>query len=268
VPVSYYWEALFCNADLFEMYDLELPADWEKLGAAVMKFRELGIPPISVSLSDYPHCLLEAMMLACCSPTDQAARPASSAELPASWVTSLELIRGLHGAGAFGSNAIQSNEQDTSRAFLEKEAGMQFDGSWFVARIPEECWNNTVVVPFPVYAPEADPTALAGGMSMGFYITRAAWNDLQRREAAVSLLRTLTTDEMRAKLSERNADDALGESIKALLAGASKLCSPVGERMTPEARDILFSSIPGIAEGTKDPASVLREVADMGAFAN
>jgi len=122
------------------------------------------------------------------------------------------------------------------------------------------------VLPFPVYAPAADPTALVGDMSMGFYITRAAWDDPQRREAAVSLLETLTSDEMLSKLGGQRADDILGESIQAMLAGATQLCKPVGERMTPEGHEALFAGIPGVASGARAAAELLREVADMGAF--
>jgi len=266
VPVTYYWKALYCNADLFEANGLALPTDWEKLGAAVMKFRELGIPPIAVSLADYPHHLFEALMLAACSPADQAASPRSAAELPASWIEAVGLFPGLYGAGTFGQNALTASELETSQAFIEKEAAMQFDGSWFLSRIPEETMNSIVVVPFPVYAAAADPTALVGDMSMGFYITRAAWNDPQRREAAVSLLEALTAEDMLSKLGGQRAEDILGESIQAMLAGATQLCKPVGERMRPEAHEALFAGIPGVASGAKSAAELLREVMDMGAF--
>lgn len=267
VPVSLYWEALYCNKDLFDTHGLELPTDWDKLGAAVMKFRELGITPIAVSLSDFPQYIVEAAMLASGSPADQGANPINAAGMPGSWVEGMNLIRGLYGAGALGQSATQTDEMESSQAFREKEAAMQFDGSWFAATIPQESWNSTVVVPFPAYASNADPSALIGGMSMGFYITRAAWDDPARREAAVSLLQALTTEDMLAKLGESSAGDALGESIKAMLSRATKLCKPIGERMKPEARDAWFSNISGIAEGSKDAAAVMGEVVDMGAFA-
>ena len=266
VPVNYYWEALYCNADLFETHGLELPTSWEKLGAAVMAFRELGIPPIAVSLTDYPYHVFEALMLADCSPAEQQASPRSGAEAPDSWAEALGLFQRLYGAGTFGQNALHASELETSKAFIEKEAAMQFDGSWFLSRIPEESMNSTVVIPFPVRASTADPTALVGDMSMGFYITRAAWNDPQRREAAVSLLQALTTGEMLAKLGEPHADDILGESIQAMLAGASKLCKPVGERMSPEAHETLFSGIPGIVRGDVEAAELLQKIIEMGAF--
>ena len=116
------------------------------------------------------------------------------------------------------------------------------------------------------YGDYADPAALVGDMSMGFYITRAAWNDPQRREAALSLLEALTADDLLPQLGGQRADDALGESIQALLAGAAKLCKPVGERMTPEAHAALFAGIPGVASGARDAAALLQEIADMGGF--
>ena len=267
IPVTYYWEALYCNADLFETHGLELPTSWEKLGAAVMKFRESGIPPIALSLTDYPHHMFEALMLATCSPADQGASPQGAADMPASWADALDLFRGLYGAGTFGQNSLHASELETSQAFIDKEAAMQYDGSWFLSRIPEESMNSTVVIPFPVYTTAADPAALVGNMSMGFYITRAAWDDPQRREAAVSLLQALTTVEILSKLvGEPHADDILGESIQAMLAGATKLYKPVGERLTSDAHEILFSSIPGVATGDTQAVDLLQQVIEMGAF--
>lgn len=266
VPVSFYWEALYCNKDLFEANNLELPTDWAKLGTAVKAFREQGIPPIAASFSDLPNYLVEASLLINTSAAEHAAAPASAAEAPASWAESMQLLRALYQAGAFGQNALETTEMDTTKAFVEKEAAMQFDGSWFVRSIPEESWDSTVVVPFPVYSASADPTTLIGDMTMGFYITRAAWDDPQRRDAAVSLLQALTAEGVVERLGESNATGALGDSIKALLSGATRLVNPVSERMTADARALWFASIPGLLNGTKDGAAVMSEVLDMGAF--
>ncbi len=267
VPINYYWEALYCNKDLFETNGLELPTDWGKLGTAVMKFRDLGIPPISTSLADYPHYIVEAAILASGSPTDYSSTPHSSAETPTSWAEGVKLVRELYAAGALGQNAVQTTDMESAQAFRDKEAAMHFDGSWFVGTIPPESYDSTVVVPFPSFSPSSDPTALIGGMSMGFYITRAAWDDPARRDAAVSLLQALTTDEMRAALGESLANDALRESIKAMLGNATRLCPPIADRMTPEARELWMSSIGAVAGGQKDSAELMKEVVDSGAFA-
>ena len=65
VPVRGYWEGLYVHTDLFELYHAPLPTDWHSLLEAIRIFRENGIVPIAISLSDIPHYLAEMSLLAC-----------------------------------------------------------------------------------------------------------------------------------------------------------------------------------------------------------
>ena len=257
VPLNGYMIGLFINRDQFELFGLEPPTDWGKLEAAIAKFREVGVTPIAAALSDYPNCLAEVAILASGSAADHRARPASAADMPSSWAEGMDLLRRLHAMGAFPANAGQITDTDAVRMFLEKDAAMRIDGTWFAGAIPPESWDSTAVLPFPAHSPAADPAAVVGEMQMGFYISRSAWEDSQRREAAVKLVQALTTEEMRGKLSYA-CGDAMLRSIDAMLRDMRTLCAPLGDAMIPEARDAWFQAIPGIAEGTRDPAAVMR----------
>ena len=101
VPVRGYWEGLYVHTDLFEQYGAPLPKDWASLLEAIKIFRENGILPIAISLSDIPHYLAEMSLLACASKEDLAARPKTFEEVPASWLEAMSLIRELAEAGAF-----------------------------------------------------------------------------------------------------------------------------------------------------------------------
>ena len=59
VPTTGYWEGLFCNKDLFDQYDLELPTDWASLEKAITTFKENDIIPIACSLNNVPHYWIE-----------------------------------------------------------------------------------------------------------------------------------------------------------------------------------------------------------------
>ena len=74
VPVRGFWEGLYVHTDLFEQYGAPLPADWDSLLEAVRIFRENGIVPIAVSLSDIPHYLAEMALLACAAREELQAR--------------------------------------------------------------------------------------------------------------------------------------------------------------------------------------------------
>ena len=129
VPVRSYWEGLFCNTDLFEKYGVELPTTWDRLVAAIRTFRQNGVVPLSVSLSDVPHYLAEFALLAACTPDQYQLRPAAGEAVPASWIAGTTLIRTLYQLGAFPDNVNTTDENYTSQLFRDKRSAMQLDGS-------------------------------------------------------------------------------------------------------------------------------------------
>lgn len=254
IPVRSFWEGLFVNVDLLERYGLELPTDWDKLTAAVARFRAEGIVPIAVSLTDIPHYLAEFAILACGTPQEHMARPTCLAEVPDSWYEGMSLIRELYEMGAFASDVSATTEAVTSQMFREKKAAMQIDGSWFANGIPQESMDTTLVIPFPVHSAGADPTAIIGGMSMGFYLTRRAWDDPEKRDAAVELLSFLTSAENAAKLGGFRFSGRLLESSYQMVEQAEHMLSPFQDAMSKEAREVwLLECIPAVADGSMSP---------------
>ena len=110
VPVRGYWEGLYVHTDLFEKYGAPLPTDWDALLEAVRIFRENGITPIAISLSDIPHYLAEMAILSCAGKEEQQARPRTAEEVPGSWLEAMRVIRELTEAGAFADNAFATYE--------------------------------------------------------------------------------------------------------------------------------------------------------------
>lgn len=200
IPVRAFWEGLFVNKDLFEQNGLELPTDWAKLETAIAKFNEVGIVPIAVSFADVPHYITEFSIIASGTPEQHMARPANIGEVPQSWKDGMALLNTLYKLGAFAKDANATTEAVTSQMFRDKKAAMQLDGSWFANGIAEGSWETTTVMPFPAYAKDADPTAFIGGVSMGFYLSRKAWDDPAKRDAAVSLLAYLATGDNAQRL--------------------------------------------------------------------
>ena len=251
IPVRSFWEGLFVNTDLFARYDLELPTTWERLETAIARFRAEGVVPISASLSDIPHYLAEMAVLVCGSPEEHAARPGTLSEVPRSWFEGMALIRRLYELGAFADNVTATNESMASQLFRDKKAAMQIDGSWFANSIPETGMNTTIVMPMPAYAPEADPDAFIGGVSMGFYLTRRAWEDVDRRDAAVQLLAWFAKEENLALLGNSHLTGALRESVEEMLSHREAMLRPFQDDMSKEAREVwLLDCVSAVAEGT------------------
>ncbi|MBE5796578.1 MAG: extracellular solute-binding protein [Clostridiales bacterium] len=267
IPVRPFWEALFVNTDLFERYGVALPDTWDKLETAIRRFTEEGVVPISVSLSDIPHYLVEMSILVCSSPEEYAARPASLEEVPASWYEGMALIRRLYQLGAFADNASATTEEMSSQLFRTKKAAMQIDGSWFANSIPQESMDTTIVMPMPAYAEDADPQAFVGGTSMGFYLTRRAWEDPARRDAAVQLLAWLTGKDSVRALGGMELTGALLESSYALLEHSGSMYRPLQDDMNRLARETwLLNCVPAVAEGSMTPEECWQTVMALQAF--
>lgn len=248
VPVRGYWEGLYVNTDLFEACGLALPSDWETLTAAIRGFREAGIVPISVSLTDIPHYLAEFSLLACATPEEQQARPRTLEEVPASWFRAMELIRELYEMGAFAENANATYESAATALFRNKQAAMQFDGSWLAVSLPPENMETTAVMAMPLRNGEGTADCFIGGVSMGFYLTRRAW-DSPRRDAAVSLLAALTHPDSLKRLGNQAITGRLLQSAYAMAEGR-QMVAPLQDAMNREAREAwLLECIPAVAEG-------------------
>ena len=267
IPVRPFWEGLFCNVDLFEQVGAELPTTWDKLADAIGKFKAAGIVPISVSFSDVPHYIADVTLLAAGSEADYLARPKAGEPAPQAWIEGNATIRKLYELGAFPADVNATTEAVTSQMFKDKKAAMQMDGSWFANGIAPENYDTTVVLPFPVTSENAQPTAFMGGVSMGFYLSRKAWNDPAKRDAAVDLLATLTTGENAVALAAFQFKGKLLESSYEMLnAGVKTMYGPVQDSMDPEARSYWFSQISGIADGTVDPAKAWEGVMALKPF--
>lgn len=163
----------------------------------------------------------------------------------------MPLIRRLYALGAFADNVTATNESMASQLFRDKKAAMQIDGSWFANSIPQAGMDTTIVMPIPAYAPQADPHAFIGGVSMGFYLTRRAWEDPARRDMAVRLLAWFAREENLAMLGNSHLTGALQASAGEMLAHRDVMLRPFQDDMSKEAREAwLLDCVAAVAEGT------------------
>ena len=265
VPVRGFWEGLYVHTDLFEQYGAPLPEDWPSLLEAIRIFRENGIVPIAISLSDIPHYLAEMSLLACVTAEEQRARPKSFEEVPASWLEAMEVIRELAEAGAFAENAGSTFERASTDLFLEKKAAMQMDGSWLASSFSPEMMETIAVLPMPRRNGEGTSDCYLGGVSMGFYLTRRAWES-ERRDAAVALLAELTGEDSIRRLGNTTISGRLLDSAEALREGR-QMVGPLQDVMNGKAREVwLLECIPAVAEGKMTPEECWRRVMALDPF--
>ena len=265
MPVRGYWEGLYVHTDLFEQYGAPLPKDWASLLEAIRIFRENGIIPIAISLSDIPHYLAEMAVLACATREEQQARPMTFEEVPASWFEAMTVIRELAEAGAFADNAWSTYETASTDLFLRKQAAMQMDGSWLDSAFPSGAMNTLVVLPMPRRDGEGASDCYLGGVSMGFYLTRRAWES-GHRDAAVALLADLTSEESIRELGSSSLSGRLLDSAEDMKADR-QMVSPLQDAMNSKAREVwLLECIPAVAAGKMTPEECWRRVMALNPF--
>ena len=265
VPVRGYWEGLYVHTDLFEQYNAPLPKDWNSLLEAIRIFRENDIIPIAISLSDIPHYLAEMAVLSCASQEEQQARPSTYEEVPASWFEAMAAIRELAEAGAFADNAWTTYNDAATNLFLNKRAAMQLEGSWLDSAFPNRMMDTLSVLPMPRHDGEGLSDCYLGGVSMGFYLTRRAW-DSGHRDAAVALLKELTSEESIRLLGLSSLSGKLLDSVGDMKAGR-EMVSPLQDAMNNKARETwLLECIPAVASGKMTPEECWQRVMELNPF--
>lgn len=267
VPTTGYWEGLFCNKDLFDQFDLELPTDWENMTKAIEVFNANGIVPIAVSLNNVPHYWVEFLMLSAAGPEEYSKVPTQA---PADWAKGLEMFKTLREMGAFPVDTDTIDNDLAGELFKNKQAAMQLDGSWYAGGVLDQ--DNTVVVAFPVIpGGKAEPGALVGGISSGFYITKKAWEDPDKKEAAVKFVMAHTNKESVTTYWGGNGAAAsdvepldnmtpLGISGLTYSSSATSISAPTDSRLSQEAYNTLIAGIVDVSTGERTPQELLDEV--------
>lgn len=272
VPTTGYWEGLFCNKDLFDKYNLELPTDWDKLVNAINTFNENDIVPIAVSLNNVPHYWVEFLMLSAAGPDEYTTVPKTA---PQSFVKGLEMFKTLRDMGAFPVDTDTIDNDLAGELFKSKQAAMQLEGSWYAGGVTDQ--ENTVVVAFPTIPDGKAPAgALVGGISSGFYITKKAWEDPEKREAAVKFVMAHTNKDAVTLYWGGNGQAAcavdpledmtpLGISGLEYSSKATSISAPTDSRISQEAYNTLISGIVDVSTGKKAASDLLNEVLEISA---
>ncbi len=287
VPVNGFWEAMFVNTEVLKAAGVEIPgADytWDAFLEDCQKIKDAGYAPIAAALGNIPHYWWEFCIFNNGNVKDHLTIPASVDEAGA-WVAGMEDIKALYEAGYFPENTLSATDDETFAMFMEDKAAFLIDGSWKVGGIVGNCQSDPEdpatldaekLDKFTVtYVPgkgERKATDLIGGMSSGYYISTAAWEDEEKRDAAVDFVMHMISDEVVAKFAQHTAsalksapavDEAQFNSlqIKAMemMAGTTSLTGAVQDLFNGECRVPTFDGMPDIVTGNVSPEEAVAE---------
>ncbi|MFI3313670.1 MAG: extracellular solute-binding protein [Eubacteriales bacterium] len=267
VPVNGFWEGMFVNKNVLDAAGVEVPgADytWEQFLIDCEAIKEAGFAPVAVSLAEVPHYWFDFAVFNNGSVENHLDLAVSADdEVGQKWADGMDDIKELYELGYLPSNTMTATDAETVQMFGEDMAAFLIDGSWklgyFTENYPDDLEKFALA-----YVPakgDREATELLGGISMGYYITRQAWEDVARREAALDFISHMTSD-TNVSLFSKTAVTALNsgvilteeltsieESAIAMCAGATAIVGPVQDLMTAEAREDLFANVKNVAVG-------------------
>lgn len=272
VPATGYWENLFVNRAVLDACGIAVPSadyTWEQFLLDCETIRAHGYTPLACSLFQVPHYLFEFAVL-------NNGNIENHLELPAvdesgklvdnvagrKWVAALEDIRELYERGFLPETTLTATDAETVTMFAEGQAAFMIDGSWQVGYLAEHYPDRIpdyVVSCVPAKG-ERKATEAIGGISMGYFITRRAWENPETRDAAVAFVTYLTDDivlstfvktevtalENGASPDGLNTLEQSAANTNALLTGVT---GAVQDTISPGAKSILFANIPQVVTG-------------------
>ena len=266
VPATGYWENLFVNKSVLKECGVSIPGpdyDWESFLADCEKIRQAGCTPVACSLFEIPHYLFEFAVLNNGTLETHLDVPRLDAEgklirdaAAESWIAGIEDIKALYEAGYLPDDTLTATDAETVADFAEGRAAFLIDGSWKVGYFTEyypEHLDDYVVCCVPGKG-ERKATEAIGGISMGYYITRKAWNDAQKREAAVSFVFHMTSEEVLSSFvttevtalidgTSQAGLNAIQQSAAETNAHITGIVGAVQDMISGEAKSELFADI-------------------------
>lgn len=271
ISVYGYWEGLFVNKKVLNACGIEIPgADytWDQFVADCRVIRDNGYTPIACSLMQIPHYWFEYCVFNNGTVASHTRVPNHAGdELGQNWVAGLNDIKELYDEGFFPENTNEVDDSVTSMMILNDEAAFLLEGSWKVGWFQDNARamgidvDNFAVTYFPTKGVRK-PTDAIGGFSMGYSITRRAWEDPAKRQTCVDFVTAMTTDEVASEFGALTVTalkngviqsgeelDLLAVSTVEMTKGCTAMVPATQDSLSPTARDVLFRDISNIMTG-------------------
>lgn len=274
VPLIGYWESMFVNKKVLADSGVAVPGagyTWDQFLADCEKIKNAGFTPIAVSLQEVPHYWFEFVVYNQGSPQNHLDLPVSADDaVGQKWVAGLEDIKVLYERNYLPANTLTATDSETCQMMVDNKAAFLIDGSWKIGWFVDNAANlDDFTVTYVPGKGDRKATDIIGGLSMGYYITRKAWDDPDKRKACVDFVTAMTTDEVVSTFSFvaitalKNGTVAPVDANSLQLAaiemnkGATGIAPATQDGLPSEVRADLFSSIKDIVTGGKTAAEAL-----------
>ena len=266
IPSSGFWENMFVNTKVLADCGVAVPGPdytWDQFLKDCQTIKDKGYTPIACSLFEVPHYWFEFCVMNSGTLANQLDIPASAEDAAGQkWCAALNDMKDLYEKGFFPVNTLTATDPETVQLFGDGEAAFLIDGSWkvthFVDNYPENLENFAIS-----YVPakgERKASEAIGGISMGYFITKKAWDDPAKQAAAVDFVKHMTSDDVMSTfvttevtaLKNGAAPSGLNPLQQAAADANANITGVVGavqDTITGEAKADLFGNVQNVVTG-------------------
>nr|WP_325211713.1 extracellular solute-binding protein [uncultured Oscillibacter sp.] len=266
VPSSGFWENMFVNTKVLSDCGVAVPGPdytWDQFLTDCQAIKDKGYTPIACSLFEVPHYWFEFCVMNNGTLANQLDLPASADDAAGQkWVAALNDIKDLYEKGFFPANTLTATDAETVQLFGDGEAAFLIDGSWkvthFVDNYPEHL--DEFAISYVPAKGERKASEAIGGISMGYFITKKAWDDPAKREAAVEFVKHMTSDEVMSTFvttevtalkngASPSGLNALQQSAADANANITGVVGAVQDTVSSECKTDLFGNVQNVVTG-------------------
>ncbi len=194
---------IWYNTAIFEEYGLAPPTTWDEFLAVIATLAEAGETPIVTGNNElWPLGNWASHVAARVVPAADfdAAFRQEKTFAEAGFLRALELMEGLHAAGAFNQDMQGLGADPAMAAFFQEAAVMHPIGSWLVGSAADMADEGFAFSQFDT--PVIDPAAEAPQSAIGTLTGLVVHANSPNAEAAITFLKFLTSPEMQAIWAE------------------------------------------------------------------
>ena len=266
VPSSGFWENMFVNTKVLSDCGVAVPGPdytWDQFLADCETIKAKGYAPIACSLFEVPHYWFEFAVMNNGTLENQLDVPADASDAAGQkWAAALGDIKDLYERGYFPVNTLTATDAETVQLFGDGDAAFLIDGSWkvnyFVDNYGDDL-ENFAISYVPAKGQRTAGQAI-GGISMGYFITKKAWDDPAKRDAAVSFVEHMTSDDVLSTFvttevtalkngASPSGLNPLQQSAADANANITGVVGAVQDTITSEAKTDLFGNVQNVVTG-------------------
>lgn len=266
VPSAGFWENMYVNKTVLEAAGVAVPGPdytWDQFLTDCQTIKDAGFTPIAASLFEVPHYWFEFAVMNNGTLANQLDVPAAADdEAGKKWAAALNDLKDLYEKGFFPVNTLTATDAETVAMFGDGEAAFLIDGSWKVGYFNDNHGDNLgdYAISYVPAKGERKASEAIGGISMGYFITRKAWDDPAKRAAAVEFVSELTSDEVLSTFvttevtalvngAKPSGLNELQQSAADANANITGVVGAVQDIITAEAKGDLFANVQKVVSG-------------------